>query len=732
MVWESLGDTAQCNRLLQLAADRDPANMMVVERVLHVHRQTGNYHALVHLLERMTEAVRGLLHEQPELKPQLMAAHEELAGIYADGAYANPERAARHWMAISELDPQNVYAIYSARELFKQQGRFAQAIPLFAREQAVITDADRKLALYRDEAEVRRNAGDLASATEPLRQAYRLKSDDPAVTYEFGLSVVERIDAGQNVAPDERQEAARALVGLAEMYDGEHGMTYAQAALRAEPAQDRAMQLADYYAEQLGRQGELVEQYQAYLEGNPSGYCADKARAVLSGMGAPMAGQRHPSSPAIAGGRQPSHQSVPLPSSQPQAYAQPQQAYAPPQQEYAPPPQQPVYAPPVDQITSLLQQANEAVHQGRKPQAYELYRQVLEQEPTHPEALGWVEDFLRQRRKFAELRDVLLAAARAPGVSAETRLAQLRDVATLSETKLRDFDAAVSAWKQIYQIDRGDEQARKQLFALLEKLKRWDELAPLLEQQAMNEDDDEAKIALEKRLAQVHERERRDPAAAAEVWVRIAQLSPGDLDPIFTAVDLYEKVEQYPDAATVISEQLPQAQTDDQRAQLHTRLGDLRIKLADPGGAADAYAEAGELLSRDESWEKAANLYLESHRWADAAHILEKRARLCDGPDKAKLLAQAADALLSAGDPETALVNLESAAELDPIDDALAARVEELHQHSGRHGDHVAFLLRRADRLDDKQKRVEVRHRAAGIQRGLEDEEGARDTLQMV
>src|SRR4030095_10737334 len=46
MVWESLGDAGQCNRLLQLAADRDPANVMVVERVAQLHRQTGNYHAL--------------------------------------------------------------------------------------------------------------------------------------------------------------------------------------------------------------------------------------------------------------------------------------------------------------------------------------------------------------------------------------------------------------------------------------------------------------------------------------------------------------------------------------------------------------------------------------------------------------------------------------------------------------------------------------------------------------
>ncbi len=737
MVWESLGDTTQCNRLLQAGANRDPSNQAVVDRVTEVLRSTGDTAALVELLERVAAAVKPILHEQAELRPMLMSAHEELAGLHGE---SNPNAALEHWGALSELDPQNVMAIYSARELLKSQSRWSEALPFFAKELACVDDPERKVALYRDAAEVRRSAGDLAGATDSLRLARQLQPDDPALTYEFGLSIIERIDANQAVPANERQEATDSLIGLAEMFDGEHGMTYAQAALRSDPSNDRAMQLADYYAEQLGRQQELAEQYTAYLQTKPDGYMAEKAASFVGPVApaatpapgaAPVAPSAPPGAPPL------SQPPIADPTSQaPGGYpsiADPTSQGLSPQPQIADPTSQAAAAPPGQpDVPTLLAQANDDVQRGRKPQAYQTFRQVLELEPANTEALGWVEDFLRQRRKFTDLRDVLLAASRDSTVSADTRKAQLRDVAGLCESKLRDFDTAVSAWKQICQIDRGDEQAREHLLGLLEKQKRWDEIAPLLEQQVMNEVDSEVQIALEKKLAQLHEQRRSDPAAAAETWLRIVILSPGDEDAIMTSVGLFEQAEQLDRAADAIAENLADVTDDAQRGLLFEKLGELRTKTGDTGGAGDAFAEAAELLEKDEAWQKAAEAYRTAERFADAAHILEKRAQIHDGAEKAKFLADAADMLIAAGNPQAGLAQLEAASEFDPNNDELATRVEEQYHQGGRHDEQVAFLLRRAENLDDQAMRVGVRHRAAAIQRSLEDEDGARDSLQLV
>ena len=50
--------------------------------------------------------------------------------------------------------------------------------------------------------------------------------------------------------------------------------------------------------------------------------------------------------------------------------------------------------------------------EGYEPDAYAKYKEVLETDPSHPEALAWVEDYLRTKRDYGQLRDVLLASVR--------------------------------------------------------------------------------------------------------------------------------------------------------------------------------------------------------------------------------------------------------------------------------------------------------------------------------
>jgi len=405
----------------------------------------------------------------------------------------------------------------------------------------------------------------------------------------------------------------------------------------------------------------------------------------------------------------------------------------PPQSQPAVPvePAEPAVDP--NSVQGLLLQADELVQANRKPQAYEMYRRALQLDAANTTALSWVEEFLRQRRKFADLRDVLLAASQVPAVSSDTRVAQLRDVAQICEQKLRDFDTAINAWKEVCQIDRGDGQAREHLVGLLQKQSRWDELAPLLEQAAMNEDDPEKKIEIEKKLATLHDEQRGDPIGAAEAWTRIAQLKDDDIEPKLTAVGLFDKGQQLERAAEVLTDGVASVDDKESKAVLLDKLADIRSRLADPGGAGDAWSEAGELLDDDAYFVKAVEAYQLAQRAADAAHVVERRAQLHeDGPEKAQLLSQAGQLMLSAGNPPAALSHFEAASALDPADDELATRVEEQYHQTGRHEEQVAFLLRRSEQISDLAMRVGVRHRAAAIQRSLGNEEGAKASLELV
>ncbi len=832
-VWSTtIGDAHHAARTLMIAIEKDPTQRTAAERLAQLYRDKQDQKALVALLERLVKALTPMIHERQDVREQLLGLHEELGRLWSEPPLSRPDRAFENWRRLVELDPRQPYAVYAAREFLKAQAQYAEAIPYFALEQALVDDPARKIALFRDEAEVRRRANDLAGATQALRTARNFQPDDVGLMQEVGALVVERVEAGEPVPPNERDEAATLFVSLAETYQGEYGMTYSVYALRASPGHDRAMQLADYYAGQLGRTAELGPQYAAYLQANPNGFMAQDARGKVGNAQPPPPPQMRPSSPQAApsgGGQygpgqvesgsrasgpgfgqggpqqgapgfgqgpqgqapgfgqgpqqgapgfgqgpqgqapgfgqgpqpqgpgfgqapqqpgfgqgpqgQPSGQGYPGAPSQPQSggYGQPSGAApsGPGQQYGAPSASSSASGTHQAQSASadmhvLLEEAQQEAAKGRKPQALVKYREVLKIDPANSEALSWVEEHLRQKRMYADLRDVLLAASRAPSVSNDTKKQQLRDVAGLCETQLRDVETAISAYKQICQIDRGDEQAREQLRRLLERAARWDDLATLLEQEAMGAPDVEQKIALEKKLATLHEQKRKDTAAAAEAWARIAQLSPEDETPIQTAVKLFEKAERFDLAAQVIGDNIVGIQDKNTRGGLLQKLGELRLKVNDAAGAGDAFSEAASALGQAKLWEQAEKAYLGAGNFAEAARSVDERAQISEGKAQGALYAQAADLFLKANDPQSAIVKLEQAAELDPTNDSYSQALDEQYRKAGRESDLVTYLLARAQRLNDKGRRVAARRAAAEVQRSLGDKEGAREALMLL
>ncbi|WP_437738492.1 hypothetical protein [Sorangium sp. So ce1335] len=784
-VWSTtIGDAHHAARTLMIAIDKDPTQRTAAERLAQLYRDKGDQKALAALLERLVKALTPLLFERPEVRAQLTTMHEELGRLWSEPPLSRPERALENWRRLAELDPHNVYAIYAARELLKAQQQYAEALPYFAMEHALIDDADRRVALFRDEADIRRRAGDLVGSTVALRNARVFLPHDVGLIQALGVAIVDRIEAGEPVPQPERDEAAELFVALAEMYDGDYGYSYSVHALRAAPGHDRAMQLADHYAKQLGRTAELRPQYLAYLQVNPNGFMAVEARKRASVLPPPprvpsvppppvsgaAASARAPSAPPAAAARHPSAPPAvapapaPLPSGAlaPAAFAaiaaEPAVAAFAPVAAVAPLPGAAVDAPAPssgaepssgpaqgapgstpapDTLGSATGPAapppgEEQQAELRRPQPLARLREVLKADPANPDALAQVEEQLRQKRSFAELRDVLLAAARVPTAPVERRTAQLREVAALCESQLRDVDTAVQAWRLLSELDPGDAQAQAELRRLLERSSRWDDLAALLEQEAAATYDVAQKIEIEKKLVSLHEQQRRDPIAAAEAWVRVATLSPEDGTAIQAAVKLFERGERFDLAAQVLSDAAVRFQDKLTRAPLLQKLGELRMRLGEPGAAGDAFSQAAELVRQPRLWEHAEKAYIAAGRLVEAARALCERALLVDGKARPALFVEAAELLLAAGDVEGALDRVARAIEIDPVAEAAAPAVEDLYRRTHRLPELARFLLARAELLGDRAERVAARRAAAVVQRELGDRDGERATLSLL
>lgn len=702
-VWsETLSDAHRAARALMIAIDRDPTQPAPADRLATLYREKGDTKALAALLERRAKALSPLAQQDAEMRAHVAGIHEELGRLWAEPPLSQPKKAIENFRRALDYDPSSQYSIYSVREMLKTAQQWAEAIPYFSMEIALTDDPDRQVALYRDEAEVRKLAGDLGGATDALRHARTVDGGrDAGLKQLFATMVLERKQAGDLPHPSELGEAAQLFVELAEEYPGEHGLSYSTCALDLEPGNDRAIQLAMYYAEQSGRQASIAGKAAAYLKANPQGAMAGDARSLVS---------RAMQSDDRGGGGVDDDDSM-------------IEALAPP-----------VDAPNPDRIRALLDVADALVRKTKKNDAAAKYKEVLDLDPANADALTFMEGFLRQTRKYAELRDLLQAASKTPGVDSDVRKGWLRELAGLCETQLRDLDSAIAALKQLVNLDKSDEGPKTQLKRLLERTGHWDDLATLLEQEAEQTSDVETRISMEKALAKLHEQKRKDPVAAGEAWARVASLAPDDETAIHTAIKLFEKGERFDLAAQVISDNVGAVSDESALTGLYKKLGELREAAGEPSGAGDAFAEAAAKGNDPGLWESAERCFAKASVWEQAAIAAERRAEQAQKPrDQAALFAKAAEYLTQAGDEATAVQRLEQATDLDPQNDALAQQLESRFAEGERIGDLVSFLLRRAEKLTEKPLRISLRKRAAEIQREqLSDLEAARASLVLV
>lgn len=690
-VWlTTLNDAHRAARALMIAIDRAPTQPAPAEKLAELYREKGDIKALVALLERRAKALTSLSANDASLLPQLSSLHEELGRLWSEPPLSQPRKASENYRRAVEFDPSNQYAIYAVRELHKASGEWAEAVPYFAQELALVQDPERRLALLQDEAEVRRNAGDLSGATQALRGARELSFEDPVLKQLLASIVLERLQAGEDVA-HERAEGAQLFVELAEEFPGEHGYSYSVCALELEAGHDRAAQLAMYYAEQLGRGHEAAPRLAAYVKANPNGAVAADARQLIS-----QVVQQGVFDDSLLEALTPSDD-----------------------------------APAPERVRALLEVASTLANKGKRHEAAANFEKVIAIEAANEEALGFLESFYRQGRKYDKLRDLLLAAAHSPDADVDRRVSCLRELGGLFESQLRDPESAIGTWKELVALDPDDEPARAQLRRLLERHGRWDELTALMEQEAEQLGDLEARLAAEKSIAKLHEQKRRDPVAAGHAWARIARLTPDDDMAIATAVRHFERAERADLAAQVIADTVRSVSDERARAQLYKKLAEYREASGDAFGAGEAYADSARAATDPELWQAAERCFVQAEVWDQAATAAEEQADLAKRPhDQAALFAKVADHLLRLGDEANAVLRLERAAELDPSNPDYAAALESRYVSAERFADLAQFLLGRAEKLTEKADRLELRRRAARLQRNeLADPHAARESL---
>ena len=656
-VWStSLSDPRRAATLLMHAVERDPTHPLAASRLAQLYRERGDDKALVALLEHRARAYVSLLPQHPHFRNELARMHEDLGELWAD-KLGNQRKALENFRRAIEVDSSSRLAIYRARELCKDLGQFAEALPLYEAELWLETNLARKAILLRDESGVRRRLGDVPGSLRALEQARDIDPDDDALKQEFSSLVLETLESGQAVPDATRVRATTLLIELAETYAGDHGLAYAGGALDLEPGNDRAFQLFVHHADVGGVTANVAERSRAYLQVNPNGPLAETARA-RAGIATPAreAARTEIREPAFEDGERPRVNA--------------------------------------NALQGALRQASELIRAERRDDALNLYLSVLDTDGAHPEALVWVEDELRSRRDYPRLRDVITRAVRAMQgpETLELRKERLREVSSLCELSLRDMNGAVSALKQLLSLDRRDAVARANLVRLLERANRFDDLANLYEQEALAESDITRKIELERLVYDLHKNKRNDALGAAEALERIARILPDNLAHSTEAIDALLMASLWDRALDLIASATSLANSNEDKARLEDARAAALEGRGDASGAGEAHFAAGTLEPSTTRLERAESTFIASELWVRAAQSAVALATL-DRDAAASHHYRAAEHWTRASKLDEAIALLEPIVASDERHEAAAKLLAVGYESRERFGD-LATMLR--------------------------------------
>lgn len=383
--------------------------------------------------------------------------------------------------------------------------------------------------------------------------------------------------------------------------------------------------------------------------------------------------------------------------------------------------------------------------------ALDHYRDVLELEPTHADAMRALlriakepehgaraaelaEPLLRSARRWDELAGLIEDGMRRIDDPVARRM-ELQRLAQLHEQERADLDAAWRALGRALSADANDDALLGDLERLARERARFSELAELLAKQAAASSDSTVAAELERRLARIYEEELKDDARAIGAFERAAQHE--ERPETLVALDrLYERTARFADLLQVVERRIGATAEPAARSDLLLRLGDIRDShLSDGRGAFIAYRE---VLDADPSDERALagmerlarhdtlaadvlgtleQCYEQGGAVEKLARLYELRVRLASSDaERISLLHEAAriyrDEL---GDPARALPNLRRAFELAPGDAAALDELESLAERSGQWSSMQGLVEGLIERgaIEGQQKRA-LAIRAAG------------------
>ena len=268
-----------------------------------------------------------------------------------------------------------------------------------------------------------------------------------------------------------------------------------------------------------------------------------------------------------------------------------------------------------DRADKFLEIAKLATERIKKPDiCIELWKQVLENDAENPDALAALSTLFERSKNWESLADVLQKQVE---ITYDDKLQQqlYGKLGQILGDRLGNDEGAAEAWRKLLTLNPSDRKAQEQLKKKYLALGRWDDLEVfysesgkwdefirVLESQEAKESDQEVKIGLLMKTAELWMTQKGKPDRAARAYEKVLNLDSSNLAAAESLIPIYTTANNSKGLAAAIEVKLGDENQDPfEKLELYREVAGLyETKLKDPGRAFERYLAAFEISPGDE------------------------------------------------------------------------------------------------------------------------------------
>ncbi|MCE9573275.1 MAG: tetratricopeptide repeat protein [Deltaproteobacteria bacterium] len=389
-----------------------------------------------------------------------------------------------------------------------------------------------------------------------------------------------------------------------------------------------------------------------------------------------------------------------------------------------------------EQVTLLVRLAQlRETHLGEVAASVETYRQVLDLDPANADATKALERLIALPDQELVIAGILEPIYKATGDWAKQigvyeimvrhafdparKIDLLHQIAELHEVGGDAADAAFATHARALREDPRNETTQGQLDRLARVLERWKDVVGLYDGVIGELSDDDLKVQLLFKLAQVHEHELGDDKAAVKTYERVLAVAPGSVEAASAIQGIHERNGDWPALVGALKKKAEILLDVPERKALLYRAAQIEEEVLTDADA--AIATFRNVLEIDEidgpAMDALERLYIRLERWEPLKDIYAKKAELADDPAEKKqmlyVLGQVYDREL--GDVTKSIETYQAILDLDADELPAIQALDRLYGQAERWYDLLGNLERQVELAESSGETVALKYRVGHL-----------------